>query len=455
MKNTSLGRFLWMVLPAVWLCQTSALAQVNLFGNSLTNKALVQSNNFESELSRLSSRFGSEYMGTTLSHSMGGRAPYNPTGPPLESLGPVQFYPHLLYESSYGDGLPAQRGSNSTTFVNEVAPGMLLKIGRVWSLDYTPSMYFYSNPVFRDKTDEDVVLAGITTNGNWTLSLSQSYVEIAQPLEETGVQNQQTAFATALNAIWQVGTKFSLEMGVNQNFRFLANGTNLNTSLHEWRTTDWLSYQLQPQLSAAIGVGAGYDQLSYGSDMPFEQLLGRVVFRSGTKLALTLIGGAEEREFVSPSEPAELNPIFQALALYQLREGTLLSATGSRLVTPSLERGDVNVITTVTAGVRQHIVGNVQLEIEGSYTTEPFISTVPTLIPHTIGVPQYALEEETRLDTRESLDVRLSTVIRTRLTLTLFCMFIDNSSASKAGSGTSPGLNYSGVQGGIELQYRY
>jgi hypothetical protein len=455
MRNTSLGQVIWIILPAVWLCQTTAMAQLtSVFGNPLTNNIAAQSNNFESELSRLQSRFGAPYMGTTLAHTMGGRPPYNPSGPPLETLGPFHFYPHLLYEASYGDALPAQRGSNSTTFINEVAPGMLMRIGRIWTLDYTPSLYFYSNPIFHDKTDQDAILSGITTNGDWTLSLSQSYVEITQPLEETGTQTEQTAYATAFNSTWQMGAKASLEFGLNQNFRYL-DSTELN-SLHEWRTTDWFSYQFMPQLGAGLGLAGGYDELSYSSDMYFEQLLGRVVFRAGTKLALTLMGGLEERHFVDSSAAPELNPIFQALGLYQLREGTLLSVTASRLVVPSLYTNDVNIITTVTAGIRQHIVGNLQLEIEGNYTLEPFTSIQPVPVANSIGFRETAPLTVVRTDTRESLDVRLSTVFRTRLTASLFCLFINNSSVSSSTLVSSQtGPTYFGIQGGIELEYRY
>ncbi|HEY3862868.1 MAG TPA: hypothetical protein VGO59_13370 [Verrucomicrobiae bacterium] len=461
MKNTTNTSF-WLILAVVWLCQAGVMAQgqaeaqseAAVFGNPLTNSFLMQSNDFEAEFGRLQGRFGTEYMGTTLSRQAGGRAPYSPTGPPLAQWGPLQFYPHALYEISYGDALPAQRGTNSTTLVNEFAPGMFLRLGSVWTLDYTPTLFFYSNPVFHNKTDEDVFLNGNTTNGNWVLSLSQRYLEVTQPLEETGTQPEQDAYITALGAVWQINAKSSLEFNVDQNFRFLDTA-GLASSLYEWKTVDWFSYQFQPQLSGALGLGGGYDELSFSSDMPFEQVLGRVVFRPGPKLALTLMGGGEDRQFINPSAPSFVNPIFQAVALYQVRNGTLLSVSGSRTVVPSIYTGDVNVITAVTAGVRQHIVGNVQLEIEGSYTSEPFTSIQAQKAPAPLEVETSALAT-TRTDTRESLNVRLYTMFGTRLKASLFCLFVDNrSSSSSVTSAAQRGLNFSGVQGGVELEYKY
>jgi hypothetical protein len=429
---------------------TVALAQQGFFGNGPATNFMSQSNNFQTPrfgpTTPGTGQFGAPYMGTS---ALAGSSALNPvpipTGPGLVERGPFALYPHLLYRMSYGNGIQAQPGVNSTTLINTVSPGLLLKMGSHWSLDYTPSLAFYSNPAFRDTTDQSVQLMGGTTYRDWSLSLSQSYLATTQPLVETGTQIEQDAYATALNADWQMGSKMSLQLGLNQNFRFIQ----ALSSLHEWSTADWINYQFEPQFGAALGVTCGYDELSLASDMPFEQALGRLVFRPGTKLNLTVMGGAEDRQFVRPSAPTLITPIFDASLIYQIRDGTLLTVAGRRTVTPSLYANEVNVITSVTAVLRQQLIGNLFIEATGGYTSEPFTSIEPGALPQPfIGVPTRTTLALTRSDTRTYAQLRLSTVFRTRLTGSVFCMISDNSSSQS-------NFNYSGNQVGLELSYRY
>jgi len=385
-------------------------------------------------------------MGTSgLPGVAGTQSRYVPAGPPLMGWGPFGVYPHLLNLLSYGNGIEAQPGKNSTTLIETVAPGVFLRMGSLWYIDYTPSLSFYSNPLFRDTTDQRAVLNGATTNGNWMLSLSQTYLDTTEPLVETGTQLEQTVYATALNAVWQMGAKTSLELGVNQNFRLTHDLVNL----HEWSTADWFNYQFQPQFGAALGVTGGYDELSRGSSNPFEQGLGRVNFQPGAKLHLIVIGGVEVRQFVDPSAPSVVNPVFNASATYQIRDGTLLTILGNRLVTPSLFVNDLNVITTVSANLRQDIIGHLSVEVSGGYTDESYTSIVEGPLPkYYFGAPPRTDLALIRSDTRTYARLAVTTVFRTRLTGSIFAMLTDNSSSQA-------NFTYSGHQVGLMLDYRY
>ena len=151
----------------------------------------------------------------------GAPSPVGPVtvGPGIPLWGPIDVHPHLLYTFLYGNGIEAQPGQQSQTAINRVAPGFLLDLGKHWSIDYTPSFNFYSNPLFKDTTDEFVTLRGDWIYEDWVLGLSQSYVSSTQPLIETGAQTEQESYATALNASYQMGSKLSLQLGLNQNFR--------------------------------------------------------------------------------------------------------------------------------------------------------------------------------------------------------------------------------------------
>jgi len=450
MKNTSSGWFFLLALLSLLVCHAAAVAQQPVYGIGPTNNFQSQSNNFASPPVGAtmpgSGQFGAPYMGTSaLASSAAARSPYSPMEPGMVALGPVNAYPHLLYRLIYGNGIEALPGINSTTFVNTLAPGVLLTIGNHWTLDYTPSLSFYSNPAFRDTTGQQVILKGGTTYNDWKLGLSQSYVNSTDPLVETGTQVAEEAYSTAFNAAWQMSGKTSLQLGVNQSFRF----TTGFTDLHEWTTSDGINYQLEPQLGVLVGVVAGYDELSFGSDMPFEQAQVTLNYKPGPRLNLTVMGGGEDRQFIKPSAPPLVDPIFSATAQYLVREGTTVGVSGSRVVTPSFYGNEINVITSLTGNVRQHIVGKVYLLVGGGYTSEPFTSIEPGPLPkYFFGVPSQSALSVTRSDTRTYAQVRLSTTFRTRLTGSIFYMYSDNSSSQA-------NFNYSGNQVGLELSYRY
>jgi hypothetical protein len=290
-----------------------------------------------------------------------------------------------------------------------------------------------------------VVLNGGTIYRDWTMYLSQSYIDTTQPLVETGTQVEQQAYATAFNAAWQMGSKTTLQLGLNQNFRF----TEALNNIHEWTTADWYSYQFEPQLSAALGATFGYDKMSLGSDMPFEQALGRVIFQPGTKLRLMVIGGVEDRQFVKPSAPSEVTPIFQALGMYQIGEGTLLTISAQRTVVPSLLANQVNDITVTSVTLRQKIIGSAYGEVSGGYTDESYTDIVPgPAPPGFVNLPIHTDHVEIRSDSRAYGRISLTTVIHTRLTASIFYMYSDNSSSQS-------NFKYAGNQGGLDLNYRW
>lgn len=369
-------------------------------------------------------------------------AAFNP-GLPLG--GPFSIKPHVLYTFLYGNGIEAQPGVPSKTAINTIAPGFLFDIGQHWSIDYTPSLSFYSNPAFKNTVDESATLAGNWAAGNWTFGLSQQYVSSTDPLIETGAQTKEESYATALNATYEMGSKLSLQLAVNQNFR----DAGALSDLHEWTTSDWLNYQANDMFGAAIGVILGYDELDPGSDMPFEQLQGRIHFHPGPKLTLTLSGGVEDRQFIDPSAPPLISPIFSGTLAYQLFQPTTLSVNASRTVTPSLFNNEVEVITSVNGSVAQQLTPKFSLNVGGGYTTEPLTSIVPGPLPqYFIGTPPQTTLAEIRTDTITSFKISLLYQIVPRCTLSVYYTYLDNSS----GQGN---FSYTSKQIGFSADYRY
>ena len=116
---------------------------------------------------------------------------------------------------------------------------------------------------------------------------------------------------------------------------------------------------------------------------------------------------------------------------------------------PSLEANDVNLITTANVSIRQKIIGSAYGEISAGYTDETFTEIVPGPPPQGFIEPTFHTDHvEIRGDTRAYAKISLTTVIHTRLTASIFYMYIDNSSSQG-------NFKYTGDQGGLELTYRY
>jgi len=72
-----------------------------------------------------------------------------------------------------------------------------------------------------------------------------------------------------------------------------------------------VNYQVWTRLSVGLGVVAGYDNVSAGSDMTHEGLQGRKInWLVANKLSFSLTGGFEERQFLDSNTPRCLESVF-------------------------------------------------------------------------------------------------------------------------------------------------
>jgi uncharacterized protein (PEP-CTERM system associated) len=345
--------------------------------------------------------------------------------------------PHLLYRFLYGDGIPARPGEQLKTAINEFYPGIFLGMGSRWNLDYTPTLRYYSNNHFRDSLDHAVSLYGANTFQDWTLGFSQGYVSSSESLAETASQTDQEAFSTAINATYKINSAMSLELGAIQDFTFVDQtqpGAPLTDS-RIWSTMDWLDYQVSPKLAAAIGLGFTYDSLSAGSDMTSEQIQGRLTWRPGEKLSVSLSGGFEDRQVLNSDSSDLITPIFGISALYQLLEPTTLSLGASRVVNPALFVNQVTETTSISASLRQRILKRLFLDLSGGYAQNSFHETA-------FGF------NLARQDDLTFFNVRLSTTFLKRGTAAVFYQTSEDTS-------TDSNFDFSSTQVGFELGYRF
>jgi hypothetical protein len=351
--------------------------------------------------------------------------------PPPFQWGPVSLRPHVFYRFLYGDGIAAAQGDYVSTIIQQASPGFLFGIGDHWALDYTPTWTTYSNKQFRDTLDHSVTLTGGTAYEDWVFGLSQSYIFSSTPQIETGTQTDEESYLTAITGSYRFNSKMSMDLALNQS---LVSAQDF-TSHREWSTLDWLNYQFWPRLDTGVGAGFGYIAVETGSDMTYEQILGRIGWRPTDKISFQIHAGVEDRQFLSGGEGDEINPVAGALIQYQPIEFTKFSLTADRVVATALTvTNSITESTEVVGDLNQRLFEKLYLDLSGGYHNIKYIASGTT--------------DTSRTDNYYTFDVRLSCPFLKRGTVAVFYQYSDNSS-------TASGFTFTSSQVGFEVGYRF
>ena len=362
--------------------------------------------------------------------------------------GPVTMHPHVDYQFLYGNGIQSSPGQPQNTIVQTVSPGVLFNLGAHWTLDYTPTLTFYSSSSFKNSFNQSVHLGWGTTYGDWFLSGSQSYASSSSPTVQTGTQTEQEIYSTALNATYQFNDKMSLDLGLSQVFNDVGNvqsSTNLNQNLansREWSTMDWLNYQFWSRLNAGLGLGLGYNQQDGSPDSLFEQYQGRVNWRATDKISFQLSGGLQVQHYLSGGAPDLLAPVYNGTIQYQPFEHTKLSLNASDSVTPSDYQNQTTENIATTADLNQRLFGRLYLDLSGGYDTTKYVSSV-------------AGASTSRNDDYYTFNARLTSVLLKRVTVSVFYAYSDNTSSQSGFTTSGSGFGFTSNQVGLEIGYRY
>ena len=373
-----------------------------------------------------------------------------PESPVPLQWGPVTLHPHLDYQFLYGNGIESSPGQQQGTIVQKVSPGVLFNLGDHWTLDYTPTLTFYSSSSFRNTVNESVLLSwGTAYGGDWFFSGSQSYTYSSDPDVETAAQTGQQSYSTALSASYQMNNKMWLDMGLNQKLNYIGNGassTNYTQNLTDskaWSTMDWLNYQFWPRFSIGLGVGVGYTIQDGSPDSINEQYQARVNWRATDKISFQLSGGLEDQQYMRGGASALLTPIFSATIQYQPFEQTQLSVNASRSVSPSDFQSQVTESTGITADLNQRLLGRLYLDLSGDYNKTKYVASVFGL-------------STGRNDELYSFNARLTCpLFNNRAKVSVFYEYSDNSSIQSGFALSGSAFAYKSSQVGLEIGYRY
>jgi hypothetical protein len=375
-----------------------------------------------------------------------------PMGEELQPLkwGFITAHPHVYYGLVYGNGLESAPGQEQDSLVQTLSPGMLLNLGDYWTLDYTPTLTFYSNTNFQNTLSHSVVLNGGTTYKAWIFNFSQGYTRSSAPTVQTGTQTEQDNYSTALSATYEINSVLTLSLGANQDFNYIGNSsiiTNSPSATRTWSTMDWLTYEFWPRLTGGVGAGTGYINEVGGSDTVYEQYQGQVNWRATDKISFVVSGGLQEDQFLGSGGSDNLvTPIFSASVQYKPFDQTRLTLSGSRTVSSSYYYvNQVTETTQVSADLNQRLLGFLYLDVGGSYSEENYEASESI-----IG--------SSRTDDYYSLNVSLTCPILKRGTATVFWSYSDNSSTQTEFLGpfaSSSIFSYHSSQIGFSLSYQF
>ncbi|HEY3856230.1 MAG TPA: outer membrane beta-barrel protein [Verrucomicrobiae bacterium] len=388
-------------------------------------------------------RLASPLYGTSALTGPSANVPIPASLPGLWQAGDVSLRAILSETMIYGNGLEYAPGNQTSTFVSEFTPAVVFNAGRNWVLNYAPTFYDYASSKFHDDVAQSESIVGSAAYQDWRFGMAQSYADSSQPLVETGEQTSSQVTTAMVTAARQMGDQLSFDVGLNWTHRVTPGFDNIDT----WSGGPALFYSPIQQVSFNLNFNGGYDLISVGSDIVYESLEAGITFRPREKLTLSLSGGAQDMQFVNPSAPALLSPIFNASLQYKATATTLIGVTASETVTPSFFANQIITSKSVAASIQQQLSPKFSLSLAGSYSSEPYTSIEVAPLPQFyLGIPPVSVLETVRSDTFETLNVRLTYLFSSRITASIFYTLSENAS----GQGN---FKYTSLQEGLSLSY--
>jgi hypothetical protein len=265
------------------------------------------------------------------------------------------------YALTYATGLRRSVNGDEATVEHRITPGITLQ-SRHLTLDYSPSLNYYSKGSYGDTVNHNASIRGNFGYNRWQFNLGYSLSIGSSPLVETARQTDYERHNLFASAGYQYSQKtsfsFTLSDSIQQTSGF--NGAQTVSSMN------WINYQIADRTVIGAGVGGGYSDVDNGSDMSFEQIQGRISWAPGDKFSISANGGIEIRQFLAfNGAPDLVSPTMGAVAHYQLFKYTSLSLQANRGVSASLFRDQITEHTEVSASVGQRFLGHLQFSLKG------------------------------------------------------------------------------------------
>jgi hypothetical protein len=321
-----------------------------------------------------------------------------------------------------------------------------VNLGSHLTLAYSAGLTFYSaNSGLGDSTSQSANLLWSTLYEDWAFGLSQSYSYSSTPLIETGTQTPENDYVTGISVSRQLGSAFSVSLGLNQAFR-LAQQFN---DLYEWSANASINYTIVPKLQVGFSVGGGYNEVSDSPTMTFETYSVVLMAKPGPKTTVNLSAGIEQESFDTSAVPATISPIFSASIMYQMSKNTSLSLNAGESISPSFFSNLVTTATSVSAVLQHKLTTKLSVSLSGEYGSTSYQVIEPGALPkHFFGAPTVSALQVTRADDVSSIGIILNYAIRPHLNGSLSYSYSKNSSSQGE-------FTYDSSQVTVQLAYLY
>ena len=365
----------------------------------------------------------------------------------LTQWGALHLHERASYQFLYSTGIHSQPGRSEDTFTHTLTPGLTLDLGPHVTLDYSPSIRFFSERNFHNTVDHAASLVGSLQYGDWSFGLSQLFSATDEPMVQTSGQTQQTTFTTGLSAGYHLSDKMTLQTGAGVTLMYLGSSTNsfvgsgTNTQPSQlsdsqtYYASENLDYAFNERLSTGVGITADYAEQASGFRIVDQDLHGNLAWHPGDKLNAAITVGVQHRQILTAGSSGSWNPTFSANLGYHLFDQTTLSIYGNRSSAVSLFQDELSDNTTAGVGIQQRLLGKFQLNLGFGYTKADYKNTLANLAT-------------SRNDESTSYSAGLSFPFLTHCSFGTFYQYTQNLS-------TTTGFGYSSSQVGVTLSWSH
>jgi hypothetical protein len=360
-------------------------------------------------------------------------------GLPLIRRGPVSVRPHLQYRYAFAWNLQAVPGNLRNTSIQSITPGVLFEIGDHWQLDLVPSWTFYSDRFFTDTFSHLARLSGSTRKDTWAAGLSLSYSLSHLTLVETASQMRNKQYVITVHGSRKLGNRTWFDSSASYNARYatpvLETPGWTDSDWLQWTSTNFIRYQLTPNLSLSAGAVYGYAQVSVGDNMETVTPSARVEWRVSDKIMLSGRAGAEKRKFLSGSRGTLESPTYSGSLSYHPFQVTTVSVSATRGISASYFANEITRSQGYVVSLNQRLLSKLFLTATMSETDTEFLAV------HANATPR-------RNDHYRTYSARLSTVVFQRAVIAAFYQIGRNLSDDAL-------YKFRTEQVGFELNYRF
>jgi len=366
--------------------------------------------------------------------------------------GPVTLHPHVSYSLNYAIGVKAETNSVANGINQQLSPGVTADIGEHWTVDYTPTILFYSDRQFHDGVNQSASINGSTHYEDWSLGISQGISSTSDPLTETAAQTDQQQYSTALSAGYAFNDKWTANMGLNQSIALVSGLQNS----YNWQASGGVSYQFWPRFNVGVNLSSGYTKVDTedgtgNPDTVNESLSVDANWRATDKISFQFSVGAESQQFLASGYGTSVDPIFSASIQYQPFPQTQLSLTASRTVSSSdyYTSAQSSEGTSISLNLNQRILVKYNLTLGVSYSTTDFTSTFSGgTLSGTNGIVIIPGGGTVRSDNTYSFNASIGRSFWKRANWSVNYVYTDNGS-------TIGGYGQNSSQIGFQLGYSY